>query len=198
MNTNSTAPSPGRNEPCPCGSGKKYKRCCGVGAAPKLSVASDDANPAGWDPEALKQMNPEMMGQVTSALKRLPKGQLQRLQTLFQQAMNGKDISAELAVFEKSLPPDLREMAQGWSSSLAAMNVLPALQGDPQKDEMSVEQAKEIIKQAVQAGELNEEKAQSLLEGMTSQEKVSVSGETPSKIGKFLKGLSFKKDREKS
>ena len=23
----------GRNEPCPCGSGKKYKKCCGVGAA---------------------------------------------------------------------------------------------------------------------------------------------------------------------
>ncbi|HSC87143.1 MAG TPA: SEC-C metal-binding domain-containing protein [Polyangiaceae bacterium] len=22
---------PGRNEPCPCGSGKKYKRCCGAG-----------------------------------------------------------------------------------------------------------------------------------------------------------------------
>ena len=20
----------GRNDPCPCGSGKKYKRCCGV------------------------------------------------------------------------------------------------------------------------------------------------------------------------
>jgi uncharacterized protein YecA (UPF0149 family) len=20
----------GRNEPCPCGSGKKYKRCCGA------------------------------------------------------------------------------------------------------------------------------------------------------------------------
>jgi uncharacterized protein YecA (UPF0149 family) len=20
----------GRNEPCPCGSGKKYKKCCGV------------------------------------------------------------------------------------------------------------------------------------------------------------------------
>jgi uncharacterized protein len=27
-----TAPRVGRNEPCPCGSGKKYKRCCG-GAA---------------------------------------------------------------------------------------------------------------------------------------------------------------------
>jgi uncharacterized protein len=22
----------GRNDPCPCGSGKKYKRCCGAGA----------------------------------------------------------------------------------------------------------------------------------------------------------------------
>ena len=22
---------PERNDPCPCGSGKKYKRCCGVG-----------------------------------------------------------------------------------------------------------------------------------------------------------------------
>jgi uncharacterized protein len=24
------AKAPGRNEPCPCGSGKKYKRCCGL------------------------------------------------------------------------------------------------------------------------------------------------------------------------
>ncbi|HUB10215.1 MAG TPA: SEC-C metal-binding domain-containing protein [Myxococcales bacterium] len=23
-------PKPGRNDPCPCGSGKKYKRCCGA------------------------------------------------------------------------------------------------------------------------------------------------------------------------
>jgi len=22
---------PGRNDPCPCGSGKKYKKCCGQG-----------------------------------------------------------------------------------------------------------------------------------------------------------------------
>jgi len=21
---------PGRNDPCPCGSGKKYKKCCGL------------------------------------------------------------------------------------------------------------------------------------------------------------------------
>jgi uncharacterized protein YecA (UPF0149 family) len=24
------APKVGRNNPCPCGSGKKYKKCCGV------------------------------------------------------------------------------------------------------------------------------------------------------------------------
>ena len=35
------APSPvvGRNSPCPCGSGKKYKRCCGVNAPPILYAA---------------------------------------------------------------------------------------------------------------------------------------------------------------
>jgi SEC-C motif-containing protein len=26
------APKVGRNDPCPCGSGKKYKKCCGAGA----------------------------------------------------------------------------------------------------------------------------------------------------------------------
>jgi hypothetical protein len=29
----------GRNSPCPCGSGKKYKRCCGVNASPILYAA---------------------------------------------------------------------------------------------------------------------------------------------------------------
>ncbi|MDR2482352.1 MAG: SEC-C domain-containing protein, partial [Treponema sp.] len=24
-----TGPKTGRNDPCPCGSGKKYKHCCG-------------------------------------------------------------------------------------------------------------------------------------------------------------------------
>ncbi|MHB1250265.1 MAG: SEC-C metal-binding domain-containing protein, partial [Polaromonas sp.] len=29
----------GRNDPCPCGSGKKYKHCCGKPAAPAASAA---------------------------------------------------------------------------------------------------------------------------------------------------------------
>jgi uncharacterized protein YecA (UPF0149 family) len=30
--TTRASPKIGRNEPCPCGSGKKYKKCCGKGA----------------------------------------------------------------------------------------------------------------------------------------------------------------------
>jgi SWIM/SEC-C metal-binding protein len=29
MSTTRSEPSIGRNEPCPCGSGKKFKKCCG-------------------------------------------------------------------------------------------------------------------------------------------------------------------------
>ena len=28
-----TSSKVGRNDPCPCGSGKKYKKCCGINAA---------------------------------------------------------------------------------------------------------------------------------------------------------------------
>jgi uncharacterized protein len=31
---------PGRNDPCPCGSGRKYKRCCGATASASAAAAS--------------------------------------------------------------------------------------------------------------------------------------------------------------
>jgi hypothetical protein len=34
------APEPGRNSPCPCGSGQKFKRCCANRAQPSLAEAS--------------------------------------------------------------------------------------------------------------------------------------------------------------
>jgi hypothetical protein len=34
-----TAPKVGRNEPCPCGSGKKFKKCCGSHMQPKESIS---------------------------------------------------------------------------------------------------------------------------------------------------------------
>ena len=33
LKSNNAAPAVGRNDPCPCGSGKKYKKCCGRGLA---------------------------------------------------------------------------------------------------------------------------------------------------------------------
>ena len=52
------APKVGRNEPCPCGSGKKYKKCCGTplqqeqeahafGAEPPETSGAHEAAPAG-------------------------------------------------------------------------------------------------------------------------------------------------------
>ena len=92
----------GRNEPCPCRSGKKYKRCCGVDAAPKMTTPralapSGPAAPGGMTPDMLNQMDPAVMMKLSQSLQRLPKGQMQRLQSLVQRAMSGKDVSRESA-----------------------------------------------------------------------------------------------------
>ena len=44
----STAPTP-RNAPCPCGSGTKYKRCCGTGAPPQLNITRNSPSAAATD-----------------------------------------------------------------------------------------------------------------------------------------------------
>jgi SEC-C motif len=33
---------PGRNDPCPCGSGRKFKRCCGSAARSEIDITDDD------------------------------------------------------------------------------------------------------------------------------------------------------------
>lgn len=103
----------GRNEPCPCGSGKKYKRCCGVQAAPKLTVSTG----SDFDPNALaQQFDPAMMAQFSQAFQRLPKGQMQRLQSLMEKAMHGKDITQEAESFGQSLPLEMQQMIQNFQN----------------------------------------------------------------------------------
>src|SRR5450755_4227587 len=41
--TNKVSMNPGRNDPGPCGSGKKYKRCCA--AQPVVALAAEIVNP---------------------------------------------------------------------------------------------------------------------------------------------------------
>jgi len=108
----------GRNDPCPCGSNKKYKRCCGFNAQPSIPEAPSNttdqtAGPsegAGANPFDMSQMDPQMMMQLSQALSRLPKGQMQKLQALMQKGISGKDVSKESAEFEKSLPVELQKM----------------------------------------------------------------------------------------
>jgi hypothetical protein len=55
--TLSTTPRPGRNEPCPCGSGRKYKQCClakdeAASATARATAAAEGGAVAGDTPAA--------------------------------------------------------------------------------------------------------------------------------------------------
>ncbi len=193
----------GRNEPCPCKSGKKYKRCCGANAAPKLSQPREPAGnfPPQMDPSALGQFDPQMMMHMSQAIQRLPKGQLQRLQSLMQKAMSGKDVSGEAAEFEKGLPPDFQNMMMSFAgqfaqneSSEGAM-AIPALEAPeaPEAPEMSVDQAKDVIAKAVAEGKISREQADQLLAVPTPASPVQNEPEA-SKAGGFWSKIVGKKD----
>lgn len=155
-------PTLGRNEPCPCGSGKKYKRCHGVDAAPKYTAPAQPAPGAGmpsipgFDPNAV---DPAMMNQMAQALQRLPRPQLQKLQSLMQRAMAGKDVAAEAAQLEKMLPPEFASMAQQMMMSGAMGGGAAAPVEMPKTDD----DAKKIIAEAVAAGTMKAEEAKALL-----------------------------------
>lgn len=92
----------GRNDPCPCGSGKKYKKCCGFNVthvAPQPQASEGGAEiPSpipGFDPSTL---NPEWIQQVSQAFARLPKGQRQKLQSVISRAMAGKDVQKKVPI----------------------------------------------------------------------------------------------------
>lgn len=125
----------GRNEPCPCGSGVKYKRCHGVEAPPKLTerkmpdmpagfpgmggAGAPGAMPGGFDPS---QLDPAMLMQMSQMLQRLPKSQMQKLQNVMTRAMAGKDVTREAQDLERSLPPEFLEMMKGFAGpAMAAM-----------------------------------------------------------------------------
>ena len=211
----------GRNEPCPCGSGKKYKRCCGVNAAPKLSAPREPApfaggfNPKagapGFDPKMMENMDPQWMMQVSQALQRLPKGQLQRLQTVMQKAMNGKDVTAEAQELEKNLPPEFQSLMQSWAGTMGGLGgggeeaalpgEFPALPGvpAPENTQMTEEQARLLVEQAAKSGVISTEQAESLLtaqEGASSEGLTTETAETEesaeSKKGGFWKRFTDK------
>ncbi len=194
----------GRNEPCPCGSKKKYKRCCGVSAAPKLSESKGSSSPL-FDPSAMEGFNPEMMGQISQAFQRLPKGQLQRLQSLMQKAMSGKDITTEAREFERTLPPDFQDLMKTWGgmaagsmgqgtpdlASLANTAESAPAQLPAPASEMTPEQARELVAKAAAEGKISQDVAEGLLKpSETPQAEAQNPASTGSKLSRFWK---FKK-----
>ena len=70
---------PGRNDPCPCGSGKKHKKCCGQGsdAASPLAAFNAAANaPRPIYPRA-NAVTPELIGQFVGMLNTGRYGELE-------------------------------------------------------------------------------------------------------------------------
>src|SRR6185437_11360502 len=174
----------GRNEPCPCGSGKKYKRCHGVDAAPKLTEAKPAApSPSGapgFDPSKL---DPAAVAQITQVLKRLPKSKLQRLQAIMKKGMAGKDVTAEAAEFEKTLPLEFQNMLRSMLPQMLAAQGSGSANQSP--GNMSEEEARRIVAEAAQTGKISQEKAESLL----SQPAPAPASEE--EAGKKKRGLRF-------
>jgi len=173
----------GRNEPCPCGSGSKYKRCCGKDAAPKLGKPADiqdrmaklqqsgmmpQGAQGGFDPSKLDpaQLDPAMMAQFNQALMRMPRGQLQKLQSIMQRAMAGQDVSREAAELDRIMPPELKQLAAsmgglgGFGGGGMGMPEQPSggLSGG-----MSEEEARKIVEQAAKSGKISDQEAGALL-----------------------------------
>jgi hypothetical protein len=167
----------GRNEPCPCGSGRKYKRCHGIEAPPKLSAPAAPAfgagdagavGPAGFDPS---KMDPQVMMQMGQMIQRLPKGQLQRLQSLMQRAMAGKDVTREAAELERQLPLEFEQMMRsfnpaslGFGGEVAPEEVsAPPMAETSSPVAMTEEEAKAIVARAMAEGKVSQDEAVKLL-----------------------------------
>jgi len=107
----------GRNDTCPCGSGKKFKRCHGEstpwqGNAPALDRGSEGSQEAQSDMPQFdpSKMDLNWMAEFSSAIQRLPKGQLQQLQAIMQKGMSGKDVTRELEALQRKLPPSVQAL----------------------------------------------------------------------------------------
>jgi hypothetical protein len=112
----------GRNEPCPCGSGKKFKKCHGetvewqgnakaeVPATADAAAGEEGAANGGMPNFDPSKMDLNWLAEFSSAIQRLPKGQLSQLQGLMQKAMAGKDVTRELEELQRKLPSNVQEL----------------------------------------------------------------------------------------
>ncbi len=67
----------GRNDPCPCGSGKKYKRCCLDLSATRDHLASNATPPRPRAPNFSDALTPDQSTELTSLVQELKRGGLE-------------------------------------------------------------------------------------------------------------------------
>jgi hypothetical protein len=121
----------------------------------------------GFDPSKLDpaQLDPAMMAQFNQALMRMPRGQLQKLQSIMQRAMAGQDVSREAAELDRIMPPELKQLAASMGGGLGGTLGMPApeaVSGDLVA-EMSEEEARKIVEQAAKSGKISDQEAGALL-----------------------------------
>jgi SEC-C motif len=76
--------SPDRNAPCPCGSGKKYKRCCALAAVPRLDEYSKGEMASAWSKLVRFGMREENRASLGEAEKLLFSGREEQMVPLMQ------------------------------------------------------------------------------------------------------------------
>jgi hypothetical protein len=90
-------PGPGRNQPCPCGSGRKTKRCCGQTRGP-----SEDQLARAHVAQLARQAIPELAGLSDRALDQLWEGLID---------LPSVDLSL-LVTLPKLIGPDLQRLRE--------------------------------------------------------------------------------------
>ena len=163
----------GRNESCPCGSGKKYKRCHGVGAPPKLSVPKIPEEQRELL-ESYNAMDPAVRKEMMQAFRSMPKDQLRKLQSISQRMLNGESLEAELAEIQNLLPADFQQKMMGLSGPVP---------------EMSEEEARALVAQAAAEGKISPDQAAKLLKDDGEKQAASETPPADKKSGGFFKGL---------
>jgi hypothetical protein len=178
-----------RSQPCPCGSGKKYKRCCGEKAAPILGTPKNPMGqggmPGGFDPNSL---DPAMIQEFQSMFGKLPMGQKKKFQEIMQKAMAGKDVTKDAEALEKNLPAEFQSLFEKFK--LPEMDPAANAHSDNSGNgNMDAEQAKQVVRDALAKGEITEEEANKLLSVQTPSATVPPIKEE-SRFKKLWKGLN--------
>ena len=132
---------------------------------------------SGMDPS---QMDPAMMGEMMQMMQRLPRGKMIKLQGLVQKAMRGQDVTREMMVLQKTLPPQFQQFMQTMTPGMGMPDEGEAISEDETEivssaeatpKDLSVEEARSIVEEALASGKISKEEADQLLSAQAGQEK---------------------------